>query len=67
MIHNEYKEMIELNNQTIEMILTTLLMNKHKLNLADVAGMYSLIDDCCRENEDYERLAKEEYDDIVNF
>lgn len=66
-IENIYQELIELNNQTIEMILNTLLINKDKLSLSDVAGMYSLINDCCVENEEYNRLAKEEYEDLTNF
>lgn len=66
-IENIYQELIEINNQTIKMILTTLYLYRDKLSLADVASIYSLIDDCCTENEEYERLAKEEYEDLTNF
>lgn len=80
MIYNPYKELIELNNETIEIAMNrvftikkneegeiTMVAIKNDLDYHTLIGMYRLINDCYLENISYERLMQEEYDDIINF
>ncbi len=80
MIHNQYKELIELNNESIEIAMDrvfTIKKNEENeivkisinsdIDYPTLMGMYRLISDCYLENVEYERLMQEEYKDLTNF
>ena len=80
MIYNQYKELIELNNESIEIAMDTIMSIKKNeeneitmvaikngLDYPTLMGMINLINDCYLENIEYERLMQEEYKDLTNF
>ena len=80
MIYNKYKELIELNNESIEIAMNRVFTIKKNeegeiikisinsdIDYHTLIGMYRLINDCYLENIAYEKLMQEEYDDITNF
>lgn len=77
---NQYKELIKLNNESIEIAMNRIFtINKNKegeiinitinsnIDYHTLMGMYRLISDSYLENIAYERLMQEEYNDLTNF
>ena len=77
MIYNKYKELIDLNNESIEIAMNrvfTIKKNKEgeiikiiinsDIDYYTLIGMYRLISDSYLENIEYERLMQEEIEQI---
>ena len=80
MKYEDYQELIDLNNQTIEMYLDTIMSIqkneeneitmisiKNGLDYPTLMGMYNLISDCYLENIKYQEEMQEIYKDLTNF
>lgn len=66
--YDELNELIELNNDTITMVLDGIRqIQKVNGETQFVGGLYSLILDCLKDNKEYNRLLKEEYDNLTAF
>lgn len=76
----ELQELVEINNNTIEMLMATIesiknnehnpityMSIKNGYGYPNIEGIQSLIADCRRENVEYEALMQAEYDDMVNY